>query len=109
MNMKKYLTFLLLVVFLLSCDHAKIKTGKIPVIDIGSAMNVTADFTLSEVASSITYIALETVDSSLVGNYPDVNVWKDKILINSLTIDNPKIESLLKLDDQNNPVVVLLE
>jgi hypothetical protein len=35
-------------------------------------------------SSDISYVALETTDSSLIGNYPDIAVWGDRIVISSL-------------------------
>jgi hypothetical protein len=55
----------------------------IPLIDIDSAMKLAGEFGLSELVSDVTYVALETTDSSLIGNYPDIAVWNDRIVVSS--------------------------
>ncbi|MDR1524299.1 MAG: DUF4934 domain-containing protein, partial [Tannerella sp.] len=70
--------------FILFSCHYPGDEKKYPVIEIGKAMETVSGFTVSEIAQTITYVALETQDNCLIGRYPNMNVWKDNILISSL-------------------------
>jgi hypothetical protein len=68
--------------FFLSCHEEKVP-GRIPEIEIGRAMELVGKFGISEIADNISFVALETTDSSLVGAAPKVMVWGDRIIVSS--------------------------
>ena len=77
------LFFGIIFITLFSCG--KQNKGEIfHVIDIGSAMESRKEFSISEFADNISYVALETTDNSILGDHPDVVVWNDKIIVSSL-------------------------
>lgn len=59
----------------------------IPVIDIASAIASAMErpeiLKVTDIADKISYIPLETNDTSLIGNHPDITVYNDKILVTS--------------------------
>jgi hypothetical protein len=80
----KYLLLpgVILAYYFLSCNEGK-KEERIPAIEIGRAMETSGAFELSEMATDLSFVALETTDRSLIGNYPDISVWNDKIVVSS--------------------------
>ena len=79
----RHLLFGILFMSSLSCGKQD-KGANNHLIDISSAMQSISDISISEFANEISYVALETTDNSLIGNYPDVSVWGDKIVVSSL-------------------------
>jgi hypothetical protein len=82
---KQYMVLLLsgaLASFALSCREEK-GQGRIPEIEIGRAMEAVGQFGISEMAGDISFVALETTDSSLVGRMPGVAAWGDRIIVSS--------------------------
>ncbi|MDR0757674.1 MAG: DUF4934 domain-containing protein [Tannerella sp.] len=65
-----------------SCSEEKARK-EIPTVEIGAAMATAGEFGISEIAERLAFVALETTDRSLVGNYPDVAVWGDRIIVSS--------------------------
>jgi hypothetical protein len=80
---KIYIRSSWIVIYCLFSCHPNHRTEEIPVIRIGEAMESVSDFSLSAIADEISFVVLETTDRSLIGNYPDIAVWKDKIVVSS--------------------------
>jgi hypothetical protein len=82
--MGKWYIVLFFYLCFISCENTR-HTNDMPLteIDIDSAMKSVEAFGISELAGEITYVALETTDSSLIGNYPDVAVWENRIVVSS--------------------------
>jgi hypothetical protein len=71
-----------------SCRKENRNEGKpviIPEIEIGRAMDSAGKFGISEMTDEISFVALETTDSSLIGSSPYVDAWGDKILVSSIS------------------------
>lgn len=66
-----------------ACNNESASNKNIPVIDIASAMERLETLKVTDIADKISYIPLETNDTSLIGNHPDITVYNDKILITS--------------------------
>ena len=84
-NLKKHLLCYVtagLFFSLLSCNCAE-DEKRYSVIDVGGAMESIAGLNVSNLGRTVNYVALETRDDALVGRYPNVNVWKDYILVSS--------------------------
>ena len=63
---KKGLLALALCTTLLGCNPKQENAGQLPVIDVAGAYNNISEINLSEYASSIEYIPLETTDESMI-------------------------------------------
>lgn len=83
--MMRYLYLFVLILIFFSCDgnqrDVKEPTPKYSVIDVGSSVGKGRVVKLSEVASDIKYIPLETDNNSLVGSYPLAFYENDRIYI----------------------------
>ncbi|MDR1337136.1 MAG: 6-bladed beta-propeller, partial [Tannerella sp.] len=80
---KQYMTLSgMLACCLLACQGEK-QPEAIPEIEIGRAMDAAGAFGISEMADGLSFVALETTDSSLIGSFPDVAAWGDKIIVSS--------------------------
>ena len=63
-------------------------------INVGAAMNALGKITAQTISSNVRYVALETNDSSLVGEMPDMRVLEHAILVSS-------VNQCLKLFDRS--------
>lgn len=63
-------------------------------ISVGAAMNALGKITAQTISSNVRYVALETNDSSLVGEMPDMQVLEHAILVSS-------VNQCLKLFDRS--------
>ena len=63
-------------------------------ISVGAAMNALGKITAQTISSNVRYVALETNDSSLVGEMPDMRVLEHAILVSS-------VNQCLKLFDRS--------
>ena len=79
--MKQIFTFLIIGAFL-ACNKQNVPI-KDNIINLEGAMNSVETIQLSEITSDITYIPLETTDSSLIGEQADMRVFNDYILVSS--------------------------
>ncbi|MGE4415163.1 MAG: 6-bladed beta-propeller, partial [Bacteroidales bacterium] len=83
--MMKYLYLFVLILIFFSCDgnqrDVKEPNPKYSVIDVGSSVGKGRVVNLSEIASDIKYIPLETENNSLVGSYPLAFYENDRIYI----------------------------
>ena len=82
----RHLVFLLewlLLVAIFSCVEQK-QGEDLTTISIGNAMKSLREIRISEISNVILYVALETTDSSLIANYPDFEIWGDKIVVSSM-------------------------
>lgn len=69
--------------FLTACNESKTTDGKITVIPVGAALDAPSGLKASDCFKQVSYVALETNDSCLVGTAPRVQLIKDKILIST--------------------------
>lgn len=81
-NVKMKLLFFILIIFMsFSCKrHTIIKENKV---DIKKAMLSIQPISLSEITSKVSYIPLETTDSSLIGEQANICVFNKYILVAS--------------------------
>ena len=79
--MKQIFPFLIIGAFL-ACNKQNVPI-KDNIINLEGAMNSVETIQLSEITSDITYIPLETTDSSLIGEQADMRVFNDYILVSS--------------------------
>jgi hypothetical protein len=81
-QMKKTAFLLVLIICASSCGKSDKKDDQSLLhIEIGAALDNPKEFGASAIGTQVTYIPLETNDSVLVGKYPDVKVWKDKLIV----------------------------
>ena len=69
--------------FLTACNESKTTDGEITVIPVGAALDAPSGLKASDYFKQVSYVALETNDSCLVGTAPRVQLIKDKILIST--------------------------
>lgn len=75
----------LLALFMLAaCNHHQ-QTSEITSINIVDGIKNPTELKVSDLGKTIRYIALETTDSCLIGNDPQIKVWNDKLLIYTST------------------------
>ena len=78
-----YLLLGILFITFFSCSKQNSR-GNSNLINIEEAMESMGDFSISEIANNIAYVALETTDNSLIGDHPDIAIWGDKIIVSSM-------------------------
>ncbi len=89
--MNFFLSACLLFLLMFSCNRGVDKSdNNIPVIDVGSSVGKGRVVDLSEVASGIKYIPLETDSNSLVGSFPLVFFENERIY----TLDSLKSQGI---------------
>lgn len=77
----KFYIFTLLIFILIGCTRKEpVSSG----IQVANAMEQPSVFYASDLFDEISYIPLEINDSAVIGDYPDVNLLQDVILISSL-------------------------
>jgi len=87
MNRTKVSYALFCLSILLSCNSTvNIQNETVPVIDLASVVGKGRVVNLSEVASDIRYVQLETSDSSLIGMYPRVFYENERIYVHSMKV-----------------------
>ena len=87
MNRTKVSCTLFCLSILLSCNSTvSIQNETVPVIDLASEIGKGRVVNLSEVASDIRYVQLETSDSSLIGMYPRVFYENERIYVLSVRV-----------------------
>lgn len=64
-----------------SCNGSKMADGELDVIQIGTAIDTPTELKASDCFKQVSYVALETNDSCLVGQVPTVRVLHDKLLV----------------------------
>lgn len=87
--MKKYLVLLVLFLGLISCNSGDNKGGQglgYTVIDVGSDIGRGRVVDLSEIASDITYVPLETTSDSFIGMLPVVFFESDRIYVRGASV-----------------------
>lgn len=89
--MNKYLVLSFLLLGLISCNSGNNKVDQglgYTVIDVGSDVGKGRVVDLSEIASEITYIPLETNRNSFIGRSPVVSFENERIYVRSASITN---------------------
>lgn len=69
--------------FFAACNESKTTDEGIPVIPVGAALDALTGLKASDCFKQVSYVALETNDSCLVGKAPRIQIIKDKILIST--------------------------
>ena len=67
--------------FLTACNESKTTDGEITVIPVGAALDAPSGLKASDCFKQVSYVALETNDSCLVGQNPSVKILHDKLLV----------------------------
>ena len=67
--------------FLAACNESKTTDGEITVIPVGAALDAPSGLKASDCFKQVSYVALETNDSCLVGQNPSVKILHDKLLV----------------------------
>ncbi|PKO98456.1 MAG: hypothetical protein CVU13_09870 [Bacteroidetes bacterium HGW-Bacteroidetes-8] len=105
---KKFIFFvsLLIAVLIQSCDsNPNVTASKIPMIDLESAVGSGKVFNLSDVATEIRYIPLETKKESLISNVNKIYFENDRIYLftnNNIVIFDSNGKHLLTFDRRGN-------
>lgn len=71
-----------LLLLLPSCNRTQ-QTSEINQIDIAEGIEKLAELKVSDLGKTIQYIPLETTDSCLIGDFPEVKLLDDKIMIHN--------------------------
>ena len=71
-----------LLLLLPSCNRTQ-QTSEINQIDIAEEIEKLAELKVSDLGKTIQYIPLETTDSCLIGDFPEVKLLDDKIVIHN--------------------------
>lgn len=67
--------------FLVSCNESKTAGGELDIIALGTAIDAPTELKASDCFKQVSYVALETNDSCLIGQGPTVRVLHDKLLV----------------------------
>ena len=65
---------------LASCNGAQ-QTSEVDLIDIAGGMEKLTELKVSDLGKTIRYIPLETTDSCLIGDFPNIKLLDDKIMV----------------------------